>query len=189
MSVIRIESIYDEQRVAKSGKKYGVTVVTGTRYGTDEKWEQPIFSNNKKILQQLAEFGKGDVANFKYEENGKFHDLVTIEVPSKELISKIDTGEVSTASKGGGGGKRSSNVSNTGSDKMSKGEWAEKDRLTIIRIAKAVALKAAVDNTKLGITPSALISMAEELIPWLMDTSITSNIDTGEDALSPPIED
>ena len=75
MSVIRIESIYDEQRTAKSGKKYGVTVVTGTRYGTDEKWEQPIFSNNKKILQQLAEFGKGDVANFKYEENGKFHQL------------------------------------------------------------------------------------------------------------------
>ena len=48
----------------------------------------------------------------------------------------------------GGGGKRNSSSS------MSKEEWAEKDRLTIIRIAKAVALKAAIENT--GVDMSTL---------------------------------
>jgi hypothetical protein len=191
MSVIRINSIYEETRTSKAGKKYGVTVVTGTKYGTDDDWEQPIFSNNKKMLRQLEEFGKGDVANFRYEKNDRgYNDLVAVETPNKELIAKIDSGEVTTFSKGGGGGKSSSNVSNGGgSDKMSKAEWAEKDRLTNIRISKAVALKVAADNAKTGTIPTALITFAEELMPWLLDTGNDGAVTVDpEDALSPPVE-
>ena len=192
MSVIRIESIYKEKRISKAGKSYGVTVVTGTKYGTDENWEQPIFDNDKRMLAQLEEFGKGDVANFKYEKNGKFFDLTSIEIPDKALIDKIDSGDIDTDAKfrGGSGNKKSYGGSNGASDKMSKEEWAEKDRLTIIRIAKAVALKAAIDNSKVGTKPCDLMELADEFIPYLLDVGINDvkTVDP-EDALSPPIED
>jgi len=196
MSVIKINSIYEEQRIAKaSGKPYKVTVVTGTRYGSDETWEQPIFANNKRLLQQLAEFGKGDVANFKYEENGKFHDLVSIEIPDKALIDKIDSGDIDTPAKSQGGGNQNSSYSGykqgTGtSNKMSKAEWAEKDRLTIIRIAKAVALKAAIDNTKIGTKAETVCAHAEEFLSYLMSTNIgTTSIGVDkDDPLDPPTD-
>ena len=192
MSVIKIESIYEEQRIAKqSGKPYKVTVVTGTKYGSGDSWEQPIFANNKSLLRQLSEFGKGDVANFKYEENGKYHDLISIEIPDKALIDKIDSGEVNTSAKsqGGSGKKTYSGGSNTSSDKMSKAEWAEKDRLTIIRIAKAVALKAAIDNTKVGTKPCDLMEMADEFLPYLMDMDLSTGSGSGGDPLDPPTDD
>ena len=187
MSVIKIESIYKEKRTSKAGKSYGVVVVTGTKYGTGDSWEQPIFDNNKKVLSQLEEFGIGDVANFKYEKNKNFFDLVSIEVPTKELIKSIDEGDFKTKSKAGGGGKKSSNAS-TNDSNMSKAEWAEKDRLTNIRIAKAVALKAAIDNSKIGTKVDELLDVATTLIPWLLDTDIKPVVDTGDDGLEPPTE-
>jgi hypothetical protein len=192
MSVIRIESIYDETRIAKgSGKPYKVTVVTGIKYGTDEEWQQPIFANDKSMLAKLSEFGKGDVANFKYEQNGKFFDLIDIQVPDKALIDKIDSGEVDVPTKSQGGGKKNSSsngFNGSTNDKMSKAEWAEKDRLTNFRIAKAVALKAAVDNTKIGTNAETLIGLSEELIPWLLNTSEASPLTEGDDPLDPPTE-
>jgi hypothetical protein len=187
MGIIKISDIYNETRTSKHGKKYTVRLVKGTKYGTDEAWEQPIFDNNKKLLAELDEFGKGDVANFVYKKNGNFYDVVSIEQPDPDMIAKIDSGEVEVPTKksGGGysGGTRGGGAKTSGG--LTKEEWAEKDRLTNIRIAKAVALKAAVDVGKK--TAKTITAFADELVPYLLDTGSDDTKDTGDDPLDPPV--
>lgn len=182
MGIIRIDSIKDESRVSKQGKKYNVTCVRGTYYGSDDEWQQDIFKNDKKMLRKLEEFGKGDVANFVYEKNGTYFDLVDIREPEAEYLSKIDNGEVETGKPKKKYEKQTAK-STGNSNSMSKEEWAEKDRLTNIRIAKAVALKAAIDAGKK--TVKTIIPFAEELLPWLLDPEIAIVGDL-DDPLDPP---
>ena len=184
MPVIKIDKIADRTKTSKKGKKYKVVSVEGTKYGSDEPWTTDIFANKNELLDMLNEFGPGDTANFKFVKSGNFYDLTEIVEPTEENLeyaadhvnpTKKTTGGAKTSTGGGGGGS------------MSKGEWAEKDRLTNIRISKAVAIKLACDNTKIGTGVEALIKMAEELVPWLLDTDINS-LGAPEDALDPPTE-
>lgn len=192
MGVVKITSMYDEEREARSGKKYSVRVVKGVKYGTDESWEQPIFHNNKDLMRKIDNFGKGELANFKYEKNGKYYDVVDIVAPDAEIIEKIDSGEmIEKRAKPSGGGNKSSYASKGNSSGMSKEEWAEKDRATNVRIAKSVAIKLACENTKVGTAPEALIEQAMAYVPWLLDASdpvTVGDIDTGADGLEPPVE-
>jgi hypothetical protein len=73
------------------------------------------------------------------------------------------------------------------SDQMSKAEWAEKNRIDSIRIAKSVALKAAVENTKSGETAKNVLALADDFLPWLLDVEIGAPVaDDGTDPLDPP---
>jgi hypothetical protein len=183
MPVIKISKIADRTKTSSRGKKYNVVEISGTKYGTDEEWSTNIFKNDTERLGMLEEFGPGDVANFKFTQNGNFWDLKEIVEPTEENLeyaSKEQGKPSGRASKATTGGKQSGG--------MSKEEWAEKDRLTNIRIAKAVALKAAVDVGKK--TTKTIIAMADELLPYLMDTSVASDspLQDPEDALDPPTE-
>lgn len=190
MTVARITGIYNETRTSKGGKEYQVRVVKGVKYGTEVDWEQPIFLNDKKILRKLEDYAKGDVANFKYEKKGNFFNLVDITDPDPEYLAKIDNGEVTEPRRQTGGSSYSGGSKKTSSGGLTKEEWAEKDRVKTLAIAKAVALKAAVDNTKIGTTAEALIEFAEQLIPWLLKTGGRKDerTDDGTDPLDPPVE-
>ena len=190
--IITINSIKEKTKTSGQGKKYKVVEVIGTKWATDEEWTHNIFKNKTELLAMLEEFAPGDVANFKFDTSGKFPELTTIEEPTKENLEfaeekvenpyqgnqKKTTGGTPSAGKAGGG-----------AGSMSKGEWAEKDRLTNIRIAKAVALKAAIDNKKEGTALKTLIKMAEEIVPWLLDTDINGMGQHPEDALDPPVDE
>ena len=192
--IITISSIKEKTKTSAKGKKYKVVEVVGTKWATEEEWSTAIFKNKTELLAMLEEFAPGDVANFKFDTSGKFPELSTIEEPTKENLEfaeekvenpyqgrqKKTTGGTGGAKSGGSGG---------GASAMSKGEWAEKDRLTNIRIAKAVALKAAIDNKKEGTALKTLIKMAEEIVPWLLDTDINGMGSDPEDALSPPTDE
>jgi hypothetical protein len=79
--------------------------------------------------------------------------------------------------KGSGGAKN-----NNG---LSKEEWAEKDRKTNERIARAVALKGAIDNLKEGATVKSIFKRADELLVYLTDGAYAKKIDE-DDGLNPP---
>jgi len=185
--IITISSIKEKTKTSNKGKKYKVVEVVGNKWATDEEWTTNIFKNKTEILAMLDEFAPGDVANFKFDTSGKFPELATIEEPTKENLEYAEEQVANPTSQkkttgGTGGGK-------SGGSAMSKGEWAEKDRLTNIRIAKAVALKAAIDNRKEGTALKTIIKMAEEIVPWLLDTDINGMGSDPEDALDPPVDD
>jgi hypothetical protein len=201
MGVIRISAIYDEQRTARgSGKPYSVRVVEGKKAGSDKDWMQPIFMNNKFLLDKLNQFGKGEYANFVYEKNTKngrdVFDLVDIREPDPEYVEKLESGEVVDSrvkTSSGGSGKSSS--ANKGGSSLTKEEWAEKDRAKNMGIAKAVALKAAVElsaGKKGSVTTDELIDVANAFLPYLLDTEPLAEAppwDTdGDDPLAPPTE-
>lgn len=190
MPVITITKIADRTKTSAKGKRYKVVTVEGTKYGTDEAWSTDIFKNKTDLLAELENFGPGETANFKFVKNGNFWDLNEIMEPTEENLEYAKenatnpTPRKSTANPGGrsgSGGKSSSG--------LSKAEWAEKDRLTNIRISKAVALKAAVENTKMGTSADTIIKHAEEFILWLLDTDGDSVTVDPEDALAPPVEE
>jgi hypothetical protein len=71
---------------------------------------------------------------------------------------------------------------------MSKEEWAAKNEVDRIRIAKSVALKAAVENTKVGTKSLEIIAMANDFMPFLTNDKIEPDamLDAGEDGLDAP---
>ena len=73
---------------------------------------------------------------------------------------------------------------------MSKAEWAAKDVAKENSIARAVALKLAMENTKVGATPASIIKQAVKYIPFLLgnDEILFDVVKDPEDALDPPTE-
>jgi len=105
MPVVTISKISDQTKTSAKGKKYKVTVVEGTKYGSEDAWETKIFKNQKDLLDQLEEFGPGETANFKFKKNGNFYDLYEISEPTEENLAYAKQG--GQAGKGGatsGGG-------------------------------------------------------------------------------------
>ena len=189
MPVIKIDKIATRTKTSAKGKKYKVKTIEGVKYGSDEPWSVDVFINQTDLLEELDEFSPGELVNVKFKKNGNFYDVVGFEEPDAELIQKIDSGEFETPAKKTTGGKGSTSGGGARNSSMSKEEWAEKDRLTNIRIAKAVALKAAVDNTKMGTDAKALMEFADKLLPYLMNTKVPEKVaDKGKDALDPPTE-
>jgi len=193
--IITISSIKEKTKTSAKGKKYKVVEVVGTKWATEEEWSTAIFKNKTELLAMLEEFAPGDVANFKFDTSGKFPELTTIEEPTRENLAYAEE-KVENPQRGGSyqkkttGGNSNAGGKTTGGS-LSKAEWAEKDRLTNIRIAKAVALKAAIDNKKEGTALKTLIKMAEEIVPWLLDTDINgmgSDPEDALDSLEPPVE-
>ena len=187
--IITISKVAERTKTSKAGKKYKVVEVTGNKYITEEEWTTNIFKNKTDLLEMLDEFGPGDVANFKFVKDGKWPELSEIVEPTPDDLDHAkEQAENGDSYKKGGGGGRKTSGGPSGGGGMSKEEWAEKDRLTNIRIAKAVALKAAIDNRKEGTTLKTIIKLADEIVPWLLDTDINHMGADPEDALDPPTE-
>lgn len=191
MPVITISKIADRTKTSSRGKKYKVVTVEGTKYGSEEEWSTDIFKNDTVVIDQLEEFGPGNIANFKFIKNGSFWDLKTIEEPTAELLKDIDSGEFNTKPKKTSNGSRKSTGGTTNSNKMSKDEWAAKDQATKESIARAVAIKLAMDNTKVGTASASIIKQAMDYIPFLMgeDEILFDKVQSPEDVLDPPMED
>ena len=189
MPVITITKIADQTKTSAKGKKYKVVHVEGTKYGSEEEWSTDIFKNDTAVLDQLEDFGPGELANFKFKKNGNFWDLKTIEEPSEENLEYAANGptqEHTSKKTTGGMGKPAGNKPG-----MSKEEWAAKDQATKESIARAVAIKLACDNTKIGAPVAAIIKQAVKYIPFLMgeDEILFEGFKDPEDALDPPTED
>jgi len=192
--IITISKIAERTRTSKAGKKYKVVEVTGNKWHTEEEWTTNIFKNKTDLLEMLEEFGPGDVANFKFVKDGQWPELNEIVEPTKaELDNAVEQAENGGNYKKGGSGGRSmgkSSKSTGGGSGMSKEEWAAKDRKTQHSIARAVAIKLAMDNTKLGATPTSIIKQAVKYMPFLLgeDEILFDKVADPEDALDPPTE-
>lgn len=164
----KLEKVTGESR----GKVWTAFKIIGTKLEDGTEWESTnIFQNAQKLplLDELRELESGEKIAVKHQKNDKGYWEV------------VEIGEVEDdASKNSGAGRSSGN---TGGRGLTKEEWAKKDADTQKRISRAVALKAAVDNTKIGTKPEALIEMAEELMPYLMGEELPVG---GEDGLEPP---
>jgi len=138
--------------------------------------------STKTVLGKLFDLKAGDKVNVKHEKTRGGWSITDI-VP-------ITDEDVYTTRKKSAGGRGTANgaKSQSGGDTMSKAEWAEKNRTDRLSIAKSVALKAAVENTKLGTPAGSLIEMADELVPWLIDVEGYKVVvkDDGSDPLDPP---
>jgi hypothetical protein len=194
--IITISKIAERTKTSKAGKKYKVVEVTGNKWHTEEEWTTGIFKNMTDLLEMLEEFGPGDVANFKFDTSGKWPELMDIEEPTEEdLKHAVEQAENSDSYKpkgGSGGGRKSTGgaSSKSTSSSMSKEEWAAKDQATKESIARAVAVKLAMDNTKVGATPTSIIKMAVKFLPFLMgeDEILFDRVTDPEDALDPPTD-
>ena len=190
--IITISKIAPRTKTSKAGKKYQVVEVTGNKWASEEEWTTAIFKNKTDLLDMLDEFGPGDVANFKFVKDGQWPELNEICEPSKEDLDKAQETHENGGYKPNRGGKRTSGKSNAPtSGGMSKAEWAAKDKKTAHSIARAVAIKLANDNTKVGATPSSIIKQAVKFIPFLLgeDEILFDKVKDPEDALDPPVED
>jgi hypothetical protein len=194
MPVIQISKIADRTKTSKNGKKYKVVTVEGTKYGSEEAWTTDIFKNKTDLLDMLEEFGPGDTANFKFVKDGNFYELNEISEPTEENLEYAasqnqegNKGSNPPKKKSTTGGSRQSATS----EKMSKAEWAKKDADTKSSIARAVALKLAMENTGLKTKTDVLVKMAAEYIPFLMgeDEILFEGFKDPEDALDPPTDD
>jgi hypothetical protein len=200
--IITITSIKKATKTSKAGNKYKVTSIMGNKWASEEEWGTDIPSFKNELIEQLEDFAVGDVANFKFDTSGRWPELEEILDATTEDLEKAqeavdnpydgDKGK----GKGKGGGKRTSGKSSGGSQKtsssaMSKAEWAAKDVATKESIARAVALKLAVENTKESCPVPAILKQAVKYMPFLLgeDEILFDKVKDPEDALDPPVED
>ena len=188
--IITISKIAPRTKTSRKGKKYQVVEVTGTKWATEEEWSTDIFKNKTELLEQLDEFGPGDVANFKFLTDGKWPELNEIVEPTKENLEYAEEQAKGGGYKAGGSGKQQTSGGPKSGSGMSKEDWAAKDLATKESIARAVAIKLAMDNTKVGATPSSIIKQAVKYLPFLLgeDEILFDKVKDPEDALDPPTE-
>ena len=190
--IITITKIANRTRVSKANKEYKVVAVEGTKYGTNEVWKKDIFANKTELVDMLNEFAPGEVVNFKHKKDGRgFWDLISIDTPTPEELDKAvnppqdgpPPRRPATSGRGGSSGPKPK------AGGMSKAEWAAKDAATKESIARAVAIKLAMDNTKVGTKADALIDHAMEFLPFLMgEDERLFDAPSPESALEPPVE-
>lgn len=187
MPIIKLTGVYTDKLGQSAAKR-----IEGTRIDNGAEWSKKFFADNKELMFQLEEFGVGDIINVKVQQgkNPMHWNIIGFYAVDEEYANKIKgTG----APTGNPTAKRRSSSpspspSKSSSSGMSKEEWAEKDRATQVRIAKAVAIKLACDNSKVGTAPEKLIEEANAYIPWLLDSSDPVPSVTGDDPLDPPVD-
>lgn len=173
--IIKLEKINNTQIGNSDGKE-----VVGTKLD-GEQWARSFFANNDKLQNELGNFGIGEMVNVQLTQKGKFWNITGFSAPSDDDIAnekaKIEErgGNPTRRPAQAAGGSTSTSKK---ADGMSKAEWAEKNRVDALAIARAVALKAAVESLKEGSAAKAILKRADELLPFLTG-------DTG-DPLAPP---
>jgi hypothetical protein len=116
--------------------------------------------SNLDVIKKLRRLEAGERVNVKHTKNGKFMNVSDI-LPLEAEATANPTGGTKSQGRSAGGT----------SDKMSKEDWAEKDRIKAMNIARAAALKQAVANLKVGTAAEAVLERAEEFLPFLLGES------------------
>lgn len=184
---------------AKLGK-FDAKQIEGTRIDNGEPWGKKFFANNRKLADELAEFGVGDNVNVKMVQEGKHWNIAGFTEVSEAMIEKVKAGgggykggDTNTKPAAGGYTKASTGGGKAkGGDSMSKAEWAAKDRATKVSIARAVALKCAIDfiGGKAKMDEDKLVASAAKFMPFLLDEAPKvdeSPFVGGDDGLTPPV--
>ena len=161
--------------------------ITGDRIDGEGEWSRKIFSDNRELRQQLNQFGIGDNVEVSLVQKGKFWNITSLSAPSKELVDKVKSGGGFRSSGGSSPVEAYTHAPNkkVNSGAMSKEEWAAKDIKTQASIARAVALKAAIEfcvAVKPKTTEEILINTAKKFMPFLMGEETMP-----ADALEPPV--
>jgi len=159
--------------------------VTGKRLDSGKTWSKAFFANNDVLENKLNDFTIGEDVNVVLKQgkkNKKFWNIVDFkEVTEEEReMAKTPYDPSSSGKKTGSGTSKRSGGSE---DKMTKAEWAEKDRLKSIAIAKAVGVKTAAMAGKT--TPKAVMDFSDKILSYLLDTNLLIAGKDG-DPLSPP---
>jgi hypothetical protein len=190
--LVKITEIND----AKLGT-FDAKQIEGVRIDSGEPWGKKFFANNRKLADELAEFGVGDNVNVKMVQEGKHWNIAAFTEVSEAMIEKVKAGGGgykggdAAAKPAGGGYKASAGGGKAkGGDNMSKAEWAAKDLATKTSIARAVALKCAIDfvGGKAKMTEGKLVESAKAFMPFLMDEKFDESPSVGgDDGLEPPV--
>jgi hypothetical protein len=175
----------DLQRIEgeSNGKVWIAYKIIGIKLEDGKEWESTnIFDNpyNADILEELRGLEAGEKVAVKHTKNKQGYWTVS-------GLGKVSENPSRPAS--GAGGSSGSSSKKKGGDTMTKEEWAKKNEVDRIRIAKSVALKAAVENTKIGADPDAVLKVAIKFMPFLTDDMLGDEVPFdmgGEDGLDAP---
>ena len=66
--------------------------VTGTRIDNGEDWGKRFFANNRKLADELSEFGVGDNINVKMVQDGKHWNIAGFSEASEGMVDKVRAG-------------------------------------------------------------------------------------------------
>lgn len=163
-----------------NGETWKAYIIHGTKMDDGDSFKSSnVFDNkhNQKVINIIRTLETGDKVDVVHVKNGRFWNIT-------DIIAL--NGNEPTAPPKNMRGKGTKSGTGKGGDSMSKEEWAEKNRVDRLSIAKSVALKAAVEAGKT--TPKAAIKFADEIIPWLIDVEggVAEPVDDGSDPLDPP---
>lgn len=176
---IRFKELEKVQGESK-GKVWTAFKIIGTKLDDGSDWESTnIFDNqyNKELLGKLEALEPGEKYAIRHKKNQQGYWTVT----DVDAEVSVDAPKYRTGGKPSGSSTKKRN-----GDSMTKEEWAAKNEVDRIRIAKSVALKAAVKNTKVGHNPEEIVKMAQAFMPFLTDDKLEGAFDGGEDGLEPP---
>ena len=193
MPKIKLTGVYSDKLGSQDAKR-----VEGTRIDNGDEWSKKFFANNRELRTQLDDFGVGDNVDVQMVQDGKFWNIAAFNEIDPALVEQI----AGQGNKYDGGGGKPDGSPSTGpsvrstatagpsgsSDKMSKAEWAEKDKQTKLAIARAVAIKLAMDNTKVGTKPDTVIEEAFAYLPYLLGETVGGTDGEGGNPLDPPTE-
>jgi hypothetical protein len=156
--------------------------INGERLDSGEECTFKFFASDTKLANELEEYGAGEYINVKMAKNkNDFWDVTGFDTPDRDLIESVKGKGREKPSEGWDKAKGGSKMGKSSS--LSKEEWAAKDRKTAESIARAVSLKVANDNTKVGTTPKSIVVMAKEFESYLLGEDTKSD---GSDPLDPP---
>lgn len=181
---IKFKEIEKQTGKKANGDAWEAFVIHGTKMEDNTDWSSTkIFDNryNEEILGKLEGLEPGDAINVVHKKNKAGYWVVSdITEPKEESRPKSNS---SPRSSGAGG---SSGSGKGKGDTMSKEEWAAKNEVDRIRIAKSVALKAAIEHSKAGTKAETVVALAQEFMPFLTDDKIEPFVGGGDDGLDAP---
>jgi hypothetical protein len=167
-------------------KIHGSVLMSDNQRKAGDLWKSTnIFDNEntKGVLAKLFALESGDKVDVKHAKTNTGWAIT-------DIVPTTDEEEKPSYPKRKSGGTQSQGRSASGtSDAMSKAEWAAKNETDRIRIAKSVALKAAIAGVKIGTKPEAIVELAQAFMPFLTDDKLplsVNTLDDGTDPLDPP---
>jgi hypothetical protein len=166
-------------------KIHGSALTSDQQRKAGDLWKSTnIFDNagTKEILAKLFALEAGDKVDVKHAKTNTGWAIT-------DIVPTTDEEEVPTRRKSSGAAGGKSTGGSSKGDQMSKAEWAAKNEVDRIRIAKSVALKAAIQGVKIGSKAETIVALADAFMPFLTDDKLplsVNTLDDGSDPLDPP---
>jgi hypothetical protein len=181
---IKFKELEQIEGTKADGNVWTAFIIHGTKLEDGSPWKSGNIFDNKHmqgVLNKCRTLQLGDKINIEHVKNGRFWNISDVVHLTEQ---EAQNAENYSAPKNGAGTPRGK-----ASGGLSKEEWAEKDRVTSLRIAKSVGAKLAVEAGKK--TVKTITTFAEEILPWLLDTTPVSTstpvaAEGSDDTLNPP---